>query len=202
MSINKVKANELENEILKVVGEALGYNDFGMRKWTEKYGKQVLCQIINKRCLRALQKAYRKGFQVGKVFKPVVFINKSTKGLVPFNIVLDDGFVSYKYEFRTDGHFSIDSFAKFIDEKLKENNQGINVTTTPIQVEIKEVTNKVTEIKLTKAEIQSNYNRVQWAEGLIRQLPKKHEGRNSWLLNYGESNEAIEIQLERKKRGN
>lgn len=24
-----------------------------------------------------------------------------------------------------------------------------------------------------------------WAEGLIRQLPEKHEGRNSWLLNFG-----------------
>lgn len=24
-----------------------------------------------------------------------------------------------------------------------------------------------------------------WAEGLIRQLPEGHEGRNSWLLNYG-----------------
>lgn len=40
-------------------------------------------------------------------------------------------------------------------------------------------------IKLTPAEIQSNYNRVQWAEGLIRQLPETHDGRNSWLLNYG-----------------
>lgn len=40
-------------------------------------------------------------------------------------------------------------------------------------------------IELTPAEIQSNHNRVQWAEGLIRQLPETHEGRNSWLLNYG-----------------
>lgn len=43
----------------------------------------------------------------------------------------------------------------------------------------------VNVIILTPAEIQSNYNRVQWAEGLIRQLPETHEGRNSWLLNYG-----------------
>lgn len=40
-------------------------------------------------------------------------------------------------------------------------------------------------IELTPAEIRSNYNRVQWADGLIRQLPETHEGRNSWLLNYG-----------------
>lgn len=26
---------------------------------------------------------------------------------------------------------------------------------------------------------------IRWAEGLIRQLPATHEGRNSWLLNYG-----------------
>lgn len=40
-------------------------------------------------------------------------------------------------------------------------------------------------IELTAAEAQSGYNRVRWAEGLIRQLPEDHEGRNSWLLNYG-----------------
>ena len=30
-------------------------------------------------------------------------------------------------------------------------------------------------------------NPVRWAEGLIRQLPVDHDGRNSWLLNYGSS---------------
>jgi len=42
-----------------------------------------------------------------------------------------------------------------------------------------------TAIPLTPAEIQSNHSRVNWAEGLIRQLPEDHDGRNSWLLNYG-----------------
>lgn len=41
-------------------------------------------------------------------------------------------------------------------------------------------------IKLTKAEVSSGYTRVQWAEDLIRQLPETHEGRNSWLMNYGQ----------------
>ena len=41
-------------------------------------------------------------------------------------------------------------------------------------------------IYLTKAEIESGFTRVQWAEALIKQLPEQHEGRNSWLLNYGE----------------
>lgn len=44
---------------------------------------------------------------------------------------------------------------------------------------------KPTTIELTKTEIQSGVSRVRWAEGLIRQLPTNHEGRNSWLLNYG-----------------
>jgi len=38
---------------------------------------------------------------------------------------------------------------------------------------------------LSKAEIESGLSRVKWAELLIKQLPEKHEGRNSWLLNYG-----------------
>jgi len=41
-------------------------------------------------------------------------------------------------------------------------------------------------IGLTPAEVQSGHDRVKWAEGLIRQLPRTHEGRNSWLMNFGE----------------
>lgn len=40
-------------------------------------------------------------------------------------------------------------------------------------------------IQLTPAEVQSGLDRVRWAEGLIKQLPENHDGRNSWLLNYG-----------------
>jgi len=40
-------------------------------------------------------------------------------------------------------------------------------------------------IMLKLAEIQLNYDRVKWAEDLIEQLPHDHDGRNSWLLNYG-----------------
>ena len=53
-------------------------------------------------------------------------------------------------------------------------------------------------IKLTGAELQSGSDRVNWAEGLILQLPKEHDGRNSWLLNYGTSEEAVAL---REKRG-
>ncbi len=40
-------------------------------------------------------------------------------------------------------------------------------------------------IKLTPQEIQSGLDRVKFAELLIRQLPEDHDGRNTWLLNYG-----------------
>jgi len=39
-------------------------------------------------------------------------------------------------------------------------------------------------------EIQSNNNRVKHAEGLILQLKNGHDGRNTWLLNYGVSSTA------------
>ena len=45
-------------------------------------------------------------------------------------------------------------------------------------------------IILTKHEVQSGSTRQKWAEELILQLPKDHNGRNSWLLNYGTSDEA------------
>ena len=53
---------------------------------------------------------------------------------------------------------------------------------------------KATSIQLTKAEIQSGHDRVRWAEGLIRQLPADHEGRNSWLLNYGNGPDVDELR--------
>lgn len=53
---------------------------------------------------------------------------------------------------------------------------------------------KKKKIKLDKHEIQSGSTRVDWAEGLIVQLPKNHDGRNSWLLNYGVQNEAKKLR--------
>ena len=43
-------------------------------------------------------------------------------------------------------------------------------------------------IELSRAEVQFGLDRVRWAAGLIRQLPVTHDGRNSWLMHYG--NEA------------
>jgi hypothetical protein len=49
-------------------------------------------------------------------------------------------------------------------------------------------------IRLTRAEIQSGSDRQQWAEGLILQLPPTHDGRNSWLMNYGTSDTARRLR--------
>lgn len=53
-------------------------------------------------------------------------------------------------------------------------------------------------IKLTRHEIQSATTRVRQAEILIAQLPETHDGRNTWLLNYGTGPEAKEL---RNRRG-
>lgn len=44
--------------------------------------------------------------------------------------------------------------------------------------------------KPTLCEIQSNLSRVRHAELLIAQLPENHDGRNTWLMNYGVGDEA------------
>lgn len=43
---------------------------------------------------------------------------------------------------------------------------------------------------LTPHEKQSGHTRMKWAAGLIAQLPKDHDGRNSWLMNWAEGDEA------------
>lgn len=51
--------------------------------------------------------------------------------------------------------------------------------------------------QLTAAERQSGMDRVRYAEGLIQQLPANHDGRNTWLLNYGISEEANSMRVKR-----
>jgi hypothetical protein len=50
------------------------------------------------------------------------------------------------------------------------------------------------EIILSNAEIQSSISRVDWAEGLILQLPITHAGRTLWLINYGNGDEAKKLR--------
>ena len=47
----------------------------------------------------------------------------------------------------------------------------------------------------TKCEVQSNLSRVRHAELLITQLPVDHDGRNTWLLNYGVREEAKKLRV-------
>lgn len=49
-------------------------------------------------------------------------------------------------------------------------------------------------IYFTINEIQSGLNRQKHAENLIIQLPEDHDGRNTWLLNYGEGEEAKKLR--------
>lgn len=50
------------------------------------------------------------------------------------------------------------------------------------------------KIRLNVAEIQSRFDRVQFAERLIQQLPASHEGRNTWLMNYGICQNAHQLR--------
>ena len=54
------------------------------------------------------------------------------------------------------------------------------------------------KIKLSSVEVNGRFSRVTIAENLIKQLPIDHDGRNTWLLNYGKSKEAKYL---RKNRG-
>lgn len=70
---------------------------------------------------------------------------------------------------------------------------GIVATLEQTEVDNTEVDN--TEcILLNKHEIESKFNRQQYAEGLIEQLPINHEGRNFWLLNYGRGPQGSELR--------
>lgn len=61
----------------------------------------------------------------------------------------------------------------------------------------KTIKKKHQRIILNNAEIQSGFSRVAYAERLISQLPSNHDGRNTWLLNYGVGEEAIELRNKR-----
>lgn len=58
----------------------------------------------------------------------------------------------------------------------------------------KKKSKEVKKIKLNAAEIQSSKTRVDWAEGLITQLPTDHDGAKSWLINYGVGEEARNLR--------
>jgi hypothetical protein len=69
---------------------------------------------------------------------------------------------------------------------------GVTVTLPP---EFVPVVDPKLYIALTPAEVQSGFSRVKWAQGLIEQMPADHDGRNSWLLNYGIGLEAETLRM-------
>jgi len=54
----------------------------------------------------------------------------------------------------------------------------------------------------TPSELQSKVSRVKIAELLILQLPDDHEGRNTWLMNYGREQEAMDLRAAHGLRWN
>jgi len=77
-----------------------------------------------------------------------------------------------------------------IAETIKDFLNGRNTSLSEAHALLDRVADLIAEqskhcIALDRFEIQSGLDRVRAAEGLIRQLPDNHDGRNTWLLNYG-----------------
>lgn len=75
-----------------------------------------------------------------------------------------------------------DRLAPQVCELLSAQPRGVTCADLIAQGYLQPMTDKRDEVI---AELRSGYSRVAWADDLIRQLPEAHEGRNSWLMNYG-----------------
>lgn len=78
-----------------------------------------------------------------------------------------------------------DRLAPQVCELLSAQPRGVTCADLVAQGYLQPLPKRAPVIQLTKAEVSSGYNRLEWADDLIRQLPETHEGRNSWLMNYG-----------------
>lgn len=89
-----------------------------------------------------------------------------------------------------------DSWVGYVNKYLPNRKGGIyGLTDNEIIYIYKRVFNNLPQYKLTGVEISSKLNRYDIAEGLILQLPIDHDGRNTWLLNYGKGDEAIALRV-------
>jgi hypothetical protein len=91
-----------------------------------------------------------------------------------------------------------------LSSQLTEWKEYIKRVVEPAQyMNLKKLERKIMEdnglkvIHLTGAEKQSGYDRMNFAEDLIRQLPDNHEGRNTWLLNYSKREDAVRMRIEK-----
>ena len=90
-----------------------------------------------------------------------------------------------RYDLEARVHDALAGRDSRIEELLKSNNEYLE-RARKAEARVKELEYAALfSIKLTPNEIQSNFDRVKYADGLIRQLPETHDGRNTWLLNYG-----------------
>ena len=88
----------------------------------------------------------------------------------------------------------VDNYAQFIPFKTPTDESREDYFNSHFAYAVRKVTLDQCSLVIAK-----NYRRVdelRWAENLILQLPKIHEGRNSWLGNYGISDEAKAIHNE------
>ncbi len=82
---------------------------------------------------------------------------------------------------------------------VAEMNANQRATITAQAKEIKALEKRLQNaIELDPTEIQSGSSRVKHAAGLIKQLPRDHDGRNTWLMNYGDPADP-EVQALRKR---
>ena len=73
----------------------------------------------------------------------------------------------------------------------------MSTSTIPITFKVTTMERQQTVIRLSKAELQSGYDRVRAAEDLIEQLPLQHEGASTWLLNYGTGVNAQKLRAQK-----
>lgn len=90
----------------------------------------------------------------------------------------------------TEGHLALDRLGA-----PREIQQGDDIRECLIAERISGVAQGA---RITAAEIQSGTDRQKWAENLILQLPIEHNGRNSWLLNYGRGEFAQTLRKDRE----
>lgn len=94
-----------------------------------------------------------------------------------------------------------DRVAPQVCELLSAQPRGATCADLVAQGYLKAAPSPETHIELTRAEVHSGCTRVQWAERLILQPPETHDGRNSWLLNYGTDGEHPPVVIRHPASG-
>lgn len=154
---------------------------------------QVLSQAIKKHTQDGDQIVMFFGKRSGKTFLVEQFIKQ-----------MHEDFVANQGAFNQTGNVVAEKLIDDVVNRINPRFQSINQKREAFGIEpIKPMQSKTTKkkdrkIKLSAAEIQSGLDRVRHAERLIQLLPQGHEGRDSWLLNYGQGEEAQHLRNQRQ----